>query len=78
MAYFSGEGNKQFRKSVSDWCKHNSVDINDMLFFKYETGVVLDDETVKEISEELKDVERRHGNIKLVIFDTLDRTLSGE
>ena len=77
VAYVSGEGNAGFSRRTAAWLIHNGVDSDDALFFKSVKGVTLADDTIEDILRELNAIRSAAGELKLIVFDTLDRSISG-
>ena len=77
VAYISGEGNAGFSRRIAAWCIHNGVDVDDALFFKSMTGVTLAADAIDDIIRELDAIRGSVGDLKLIVFDTLDRSISG-
>jgi hypothetical protein len=77
VAYVSGEGNSGFSRRTAAWLIHNGVDSDDALFFKSVKGVTLADDTIEDILRELNAIRSAAGELKLIVFDTLDRSISG-
>ena len=77
VVYISGEGNSGFSRRTAAWCIHNGYENEDALFFKSVKGVVLAEDTIEDILRELNAIRSAVGDLKLIVFDTLDRSISG-
>ena len=77
VAYISGEGNAGFSRRTAAWMIHNGFDSEDALFFKSMKGITLAEDTVEDVIRELNFIRDAEGDLKLIVFDTLDRSIAG-
>jgi hypothetical protein len=77
VAYISGEGNAGFSRRTAAWMIHNGFDAEDALFFKSMKGVTLAEDTIEDVIRELTFIRDAEGDLKLIVFDTLDRSIAG-
>ena len=77
VAYISGEGNAGFSRRTAAWMIHNGFKAEDALFFKSIKGVTLAEDTVGDVIRELNYIRDVEGDLKLIVFDTLDRSIAG-
>jgi len=77
VAYVAGEGNHGFARRVAAWCSANDVKLGDVPFYKSNGSITLSNETLPDILESLHQIEADKGKLKLIVLDTLDRTIEG-
>ena len=55
---------------------HNGLNSEDALFFK-SMSITLAEDTVEDVIRELNFIRDAEGDLKLIVFDTLDRSIAG-
>ena len=77
--YIAGEGHNGFVRRCKAWAKHNDTPIDDIPFFKSNRSVVMNDEkTVEQMFNTIKQLSEEFGQPKLVVIDTLNRSMGGD
>lgn len=78
VIYVAGEGHPGFARRVAAWAGLNQVEIDEAPFYKSNTTVIINDEESAEIMMgEIDKIADQVGAPKLVVLDTMDRTLAG-
>ena len=77
--YIAGEGHNGFVRRCKAWAKLNDTSIDDAPFFKSNRAVVMNDEkTVEHMFETITQLSDQYGKPKLVVIDTLARSMGGD
>lgn len=77
--YIAGEGHNGFVRRCKAWSKLNDTKIDDAPFFKSNRAVVMNDEaTVDHMFETINQLSEQYGKPKLVVIDTLARSMGGD
>ena len=78
VAYIANEGHNGFTRRVQAKCAGAGIAYDQTLpFYLNRKYVVLDNETVDELIADLEEAQERVGPWRLVVLDTLDRTIEG-
>ena len=78
VAYIAGEGMHGIKRRAAAFCKLRQVDLTEQIpFYLSKRGCTLDAETVPELIADLDEAVEHLGPIKLVVLDTLDRSIDG-
>lgn len=78
IAYVAGEGQFGIKRRAAAFCKLRQVELQPKTpFYLSDRSTVLDAETVPELIADLDQAVEYMGPLKLVVLDTLDRTIDG-
>jgi len=79
VIFVAGEGHSGFARRVAAWKKARGVSLDGVPFFKSNTTVLLNDEDKGEpLLAELREIAEEAGTPKMIVLDTLDRTIMGD
>ena len=79
VLYIAGEGHAGFARRVAAWSKANDVSLSEVPFYKSNSAVIMNDETdAEELQQELQSIADSIGKPKLIVLDTLARTMIGD
>jgi len=78
VCYIAGEGHAGFARRINAWATHNDVSLKGVPFYKSTSTVVMNDpEDANKLMSEIDGIVQEVGEPKLIILDTMDRTLAG-
>ena len=79
VLYICGEGHAGFARRVAAWSQTHDVDLTDVPFYKSNSAVIVNDEaSATELHQELQRMANAVGKPKLIVLDTLARTMIGD
>ena len=79
VLYIAGEGHAGFARRVAAWSQTHNVDLTDVPFYKSNSAVIVNDEaSATELHQELQRMANAVGKPKLIVLDTLARTMIGD
>ena len=79
VLYIAGEGHAGFARRVAAWSTTHNVDLTDVPFYKSNSAVIVNDQTSsEELHQELQKMASAVGKPKLIVLDTLARTMIGD
>ena len=78
VCYIAGEGHAGFARRINAWATHKDVSLKGVPFYKSTSTVVMNDpEDANKLMSEINGIVQEVGEPKLIILDTMDRTLAG-
>ena len=78
VAYIAGEGAHGFARRTAAWCSLHQVELTPHIpFYLSRRGITLDQETVAELKTDLEFAVEDFGSLRMIVLDTLDRTIDG-
>jgi len=78
VCYIAGEGHAGFARRINAWATHNDVSLKGVPFYKSTSTVVMNDpDDANKLMSEIDGIVQEVGEPKLIILDTMDRTLAG-
>jgi KaiC/GvpD/RAD55 family RecA-like ATPase len=76
--FVCGEGHAGFARRMAAWAAHNEISLDDVPFYKSNATVIMNDEQDAEhMMAEIDALVESIGKPKLIVLDTMDRTLAG-
>lgn len=79
VLYIAGEGHAGFARRVAAWSTTHNVDLTDVPFYKSNSAVIVNDQaSSEELHQELQKMASAVGKPKLIVLDTLARTMIGD
>jgi putative DNA primase/helicase len=79
VIFVAGEGHAGYARRVAAWKTAKDVDLDGVPFFKSNSTILLNDEDKGEpLLDELREMAKEIGQPKLIVLDTLDRTIMGD
>ena len=79
VLYIAGEGHAGFARRIAAWSQTHDVDLTDVPFYKSNSAVIVNDEaSATELHQELQRMANAVGKPKLIVLDTLARTMIGD
>lgn len=77
VAYIAAEGGVEMRKRLKAWALKHGTTVPPLFFTLPESVPLSDPAEFDRLVAELEDIAKRHGPLRLIVFDTLARTLGG-
>ena len=79
VIYIAGEGHAGFARRVAAWAKINDVTLDDVPFYKSNATVIMNDAAnAVVLTDELRKLADHTGTPKMIVLDTLARTMAGD
>lgn len=79
VIFVAGEGHAGYARRVAAWKTAKGVDLDGVPFYKSNSTILLNDEDKGEpLLDELREMAKEIGQPKLIVLDTLDRTIMGD
>ncbi len=79
VIFVAGEGHAGYARRVAAWKTAKDVDLDGVPFYKSNSTILLNDEDKGEpLLDELREMAKEIGQPKLIVLDTLDRTIMGD
>jgi hypothetical protein len=79
VAYLAGEGSAGFRRRCAAWSKHHGVVIDDApLYFNQQTVQLIEEASCFAAHKAVEGIRQQHGEVSLIVLDTLNRTGGGD
>ena len=79
VLYIAGEGHAGFARRIAAWSQTHDVNLADVPFYKSNSAVIVNDEaSATELHQELQRMANAVGKPKLIVLDTLARTMIGD
>jgi hypothetical protein len=79
VAYLAGEGGGGFKRRCAAWAQHNKADITTApLFFNRRIVQLMDAKSCAGASQAVASIVAKHGPVRLIVVDTLNRVGGGD